>query len=154
MVKLKNEKLFEITLFLKGIYSLLEFISGIILLSISSSQISDFIRNLFKHELLEDPNDLIANFILNAAGNMSSSLKLFLALYLSVMGIIKSGLVIALWKKKIIFYPIAIIFFSLFVIYQIYRYFLEPSFIFIFLTTLDIIIIFLSYKEYRILKKI
>ena len=70
------------------------------------------------------------------------------------MGIIKAGLVIALWKKKIIFYPIAIIFFGLFVIYQIYRYFLEPSFILMVLTILDLIIIFLSYKEYKILKKI
>ena len=70
------------------------------------------------------------------------------------MGIIKAGLVIALWKKKIIFYPIAIIFFGLFVIYQVYRYFLEPSFILMVLTILDLIIIFLSYEEYKILKKI
>ena len=153
-MKLKNEKLFEVAIFLKGIYSFFEFFAGIILLSISSSQIYNLIHDLFKHELLEDPNDLIANFILNLAGNMSSSLKLFLALYLSIMGIIKTGLVIALWKKKIIFYPIAIIFFSLFVIYQIYRYFLEPSFILIFLTILDLVIISLSYKEYKILKKI
>ena len=69
-MKFKNEKLFEVTLFLKGIYSLFEFFAGIILLSISSSQIYNLIHDLFKHELLEDPNDLIANFILNTAGNM------------------------------------------------------------------------------------
>jgi uncharacterized membrane protein len=152
-VKLKTEKLFHASLVLKGFYHLLELSAGTILLFVSSSsQIYNFIHNLFEQELLEDPHDFVANFIVNLFGNIQPSLKLFFGTYLFVAGIINLGLIIALWKEKLIAYPISIIFFSLFVIYQIYRYILTPSWILIILTILDLIIIFLSYREYKTLK--
>lgn len=153
-MKLKIEKLFHVGLLIKGIYSFLELFAGIILLSISSYKINEFIYNLFRHELLEDPHDLVVNFIINLFWNLSPSLELLIALYLLINGAIKLGLIVALWKEKLIAYPIAMIFFSLFVIYQIYRYVLTPSWILIILTILDLIIIFLSYKEYNHLKKV
>jgi uncharacterized membrane protein len=151
-VKLTTKQVLRISLLLKGIYCFLELSAGTILLFISSSQIYNFIHDLFQHELLEDPHDFVANFILNSVGKIPSTIKLFIALYLLINGVIKLGLVLALWKEKLIAYPISIIFFSLFVIYQIYRYILTPSWILIVLTILDLIIILFCYKEYRILK--
>ncbi len=148
-----EHKFFRITIFLKGIYSFFEFIAGIALLLVSSSEISNFVKDLFRHELLQDPHDIIANFLINLTGNFSSSLKLFFALYLIIHGTIKVGLIIALWFKKLKVYPIAMIVFGLFIIYQIYRYILHPSLVLLFLTDLDMAVIILTWMEWKHLEK-
>jgi len=148
-----THKIFRISLFLKGIYSLFELILGIILLIISSEKIASFIAAIFKHELIEDPSDVIATTLINFFNHFSPSLKLFIALYLIIHGAIKVGLVSGLWLQKLKAYPIAIAIFFLFIAYQVYKYILSPSIALIILTILDILVIILTYIEYRHYKK-
>ena len=146
-------KFFRGSIFIKGVYSLIELLTGFFLLIVSSDLVSSLVNFLFRHELQEDPHDFFANYITHFFSSFPLSLKLFIAWYLIIHGAIKLGLVSSLWMKKIKAYPIAIGIFFLFVIYQIYKYILSPSIILIILSLLDIFIIILTYIEYKHLKK-
>jgi uncharacterized membrane protein len=62
------------------------------------------------------------------------------------------ALVWALYRRKLSAYPAAIAVFAAFGAYQMYRYFVSPSFAMIALTVLDVIIIVLTWMEYGRLK--
>jgi len=102
---------------------------------------------------LRDPQDRLANLAIDTITKFPSSLKLFIAVYLIVHGAIKIGLLSSLWLQERKVYPIAILIFALFVIYQIYEYILSPSIVLIVLTLLDALVIILTYIEYKHLKK-
>jgi len=63
--------------------------------------------------------------------------------------VIKVGLVYALLKDKRWAFPWAIGIFTAFGIYQIYRYFVQPSGWLIALTMLDVIVIALAWAEWQ-----
>lgn len=142
-------RVFKITTLIKGIYSFLETLIGFLLLFISTNSLFTFFQNLFGTELIEDPHDVLANFFVNNAGTLTNSLKEFIALYLIIHGLIKVGLIAALWLEKPKAYPVAGIVFTLFIAYQIYKYVSSPSWILIFLTVLDLVVIVLIYFEYK-----
>ncbi len=146
-------KLFNISIFIKGLDSFLEVIGGILLFFIRPEQISTFFEFIFHYELLEDPHDLVANFLINFSSNLFIKTELFLAIYLFIHGIIKLGLIIGLWKKKLWTYITAEIVFSIFVIYQIYRYTISNSVYLLGLTILDLVVITLTWWEYNQLKR-
>ena len=144
---------FRVSIILKGIESLLELISGVLLLFVSSTGIQIFIYNLFAKELAEDPTSFIATTVMHWASQFSTSVQWFLALYFLSHGVIKSGLLVGLWYEKIKLYPIAIGVFVLFIVYQVYKYILGPSGWLIYLTVLDLIFIGLAILEYKHLKE-
>jgi uncharacterized membrane protein len=143
---------FRVSILFKGIYSFFELVLGVILIFVTSSAIYNFVYEIFRHELVEDPTDFIANSLLTAVGNLSSSLKLFIAIYLISHGIIKLALIISLWKEKRWAYPIAMVVFSWFIIYQSYRYLIHPSLVLLFLNDLDLAVIILTLLEWRRLR--
>ncbi len=144
---------FRVSIILKGIESLLELISGALLLFVNASAIQNFIYNLFAKELVEDPHSFIATTVVHWASQFSSGVEWFLALYFLSHGIIKSGLLVGLWYEKIKLYPIAIGIFVLFIVYQIYKYIISPSGWLIYLTVLDLIFIWLAILEWKHLKE-
>ncbi len=150
--KILIHELFRTSIFLKGIFAFLESISGILLFFVTSDFLLRFVNYFFGHELKQDPADIFVNFLINLFSDHSGSLKIFFAIYLLIHGIIKLGLIVALWKEKLWAYPLSGIIFILFIFYQIYRYIQHPSVFLILLTFLDILVIILIYLEYKILK--
>lgn len=146
-------KIFRISILLKGIDSLLEIIGGFLLFLVSPRLIDNFVKLVFQHELIQDPNDLIGNLLINLSSNLSVGTQIFGAIYLLSHGIIKLALIIGLWERKLWTYIAAEIVFTIFIIYQIYRVTFTHSFYLILLTFLDIIIIILTWWEYKQLKK-
>ncbi len=110
------------------------------------------VQTIFKHELLQDPTDILANYLIKASHNVSFSTLSFAAVYLMIHGFIKIGLVTGLWFKKLWAYPLAEIVLSLFIIYQLIRFSRTHSLILILLTLLDIVILFLVSHEYKRIK--
>ncbi len=133
----------------KGIDGTFEIIGGFLLLLVRPQTIGSFVRLLTEHELVTDPRDVIANFLLRSAEHLSQSAKLFGSLYLFSHGVIKVLLVVSLWKGKPRAYPAAIIFFVLFIVYQLYRYSFSHSSWLILLSAFDCAIIVLTWIEYR-----
>jgi uncharacterized membrane protein len=143
---------FEILLILKGIHGLTEIIGGILLLFLTPDRLSLLMRFLTKHELSEDPRDMVANFLLNLSSTFSISAQHFAVFYLMSHGIIKCILILLLWRRKLWVYPLTIVSLILFIAYQIYRYTLTQSVFLIILTAFDAVMIILTFLEYKRIK--
>src|SRR5262249_54720823 len=84
----------------------------------------------------------------------SASTQVFAAIYLLSHGVIKVVLVASLFRELLWAYPAAIVVFTLFIAYQLYRYALEPSTSMIVLSILDVMVIVLTWLEYRRLQRV
>ena len=144
---------FEIGIFFKGLDGVLEIVGGLLLFFVKPETISRVVIALTQHELGEDPNDVVAGYLVRAANNFSASSQVFAGIYLLSHGVIKIVLVESLLRGRLLAYPTAIVVFALFIMYQMYRYYLDSSIAMIALSILDVIVIVLTWLEYRRLKR-
>ena len=145
-----TDKAFRVGLFFKGIDGLIETIGGIFLLFIKPEQINHLARWLTQGQLSEDPHDFIANHILKTAHELTGASLIFGAAYLLSHGIVKIVLVIEVLRGHLWAYKGLIGVTTLFVIYQVYRITFDKFSASLFLLTIfDLIIIYLTLKEYR-----
>ncbi len=140
---------YELSIILKAIGGLIETVSGISLLFISPLQIQSFVVEITRSELLGDPHDFIASHLAHWSQNLGGHATLFGAIYLLSHGILKIGIVVALLFKKQWAYPVAIVVFSGFAIYQTYATFVKASLGFALLTIYDLLVIYLVWLEYK-----
>ncbi len=115
---------FQIGVILKGLNGLLELIGGVLLL-FGLSHNTALARHLPPHD------------------------ERFAAIFLLSHGVIKGLLVYGLLREKLWVFPWAIGVFAGFGVYQIYRYFVEPSGWLIDLTVLDVGVILLTWAEWE-----
>ena len=139
---------FNVTLVLKGLDGLLELVGGLLLLVFSPASIDALARRLTQHELSQDPRDFWAHHVLHLTGNLHET-QAFGALYLLVHGIVKIVVVVGLFRRERWSYPVAFVFLGGFVIYQVYRMTYAPSVGLALLTAFDLLIIWLTWLEYR-----
>ena len=145
-----TDKAFRISLYLKGLDGLLETAGGILLLIVTPEQINHLARWLTQGELSEDPHDFIANHILKTAHHLTGASLAFGAAYLLAHGIVKIVLVFEVIRDHLWAYVGLIGVTALFVIYQVYRLVVDKFSVSLFLLTLfDLLIIYLTQKEYR-----
>lgn len=145
-------KTFLVGVLLKGLNGFLEIIGGIAVLIVAPNSWHQLAKILTRAELIEDPHDFIATFLLNITSHISDSATLFGSIYLLSHGIIKLALIIGLLTKRLWTYPLAMVIFFIFIISQLYYYMHKPSVTLIVLSILDIFVIWLTYLEYRRLK--
>lgn len=143
---------FEVGILLKAIDGVLEIIGGILLIFLNPSRLNKLVAWLTQRELSEDPRDVVANFLLRLSSKFTVSVEYFGVFYLVSHGIVKLVLIIFLWKRKPWAYPLTIVSLILFIIYQIYRYTLQPSSGLVILTIFDIVMIILTFIEYKRIK--
>jgi uncharacterized membrane protein len=144
-----TDKAFHVSLLLKGLDGILECIGGIFLLLIKPEQINQWAKSLTEGELSRDSHDFIANHILNTAHELTGASLLFGALYLLSHGVVKVVLVVEVLRNHLWAYIALIGVTVLFVIYQVYRIADEFSLGLFLLTLFDLVIIYLTQKEYR-----
>lgn len=144
---------FEIGLLLKGFHAILEILGGALVFLTSRTYLINKILSFTQEELREDPKDLIAHYLINTSNNFSIDSQHFIALYLLVHGLIKLCLVIGLMREKLWAYPTSIVVFSLFIVYQLYRYTNTHSIWLLLFTVFDVALIWLTLHEYRYMKK-
>lgn len=153
-----NEKnihrLFEVGIWLKGAHSLLEIVGGLLLAAVNADALSEFVVNLTADELMRNPRDIIAGYLLQSALKFSIATKAFAAYYLLSHGIVKLLLVVALLRRKLWAYPASLVVLGLFIFYQVYRYTLTHSLALIVLTVFDVIVIWLIWHEYRVMRQL
>jgi len=141
--------LFDISAISKGVDGVLEVIGGTILFFIKPAQIHTVVRLLTQHELSRDPHDRIANMLLNGEQHLTVGTQVFAASYLLWHGAIKVVLVTALLLQKRWAYPAAIAAFTLFLVYQLYRYSHTFAPTLLALSVMDVVVIVLTWLEYR-----
>lgn len=144
------DRVFRVSLTLKGLDGVLELVGGVLLLVVSPSQIGALGRLLTQHELVQDPDDFIANTVLHFTGNLDISTSLFGAAYLLLHGLVKVILVWAVLRDRLWAYPWMIAFLIAFIAYQGYQILLSFSWGLVLLTAFDIFVVWLTWREYGI----
>ena len=134
---------------LKGIDGVLETFGGVLFWLFPPSKLNSIVVTLSQHELSRDPHDFIAIHVLRVSEKLLSGNKLFVSLYLLSHGLTKVILVVALWMNALWAYPLTIVVFAAFSVYQMYRYSFTHSIVLLLLTIFDIAIIYLTWMEWR-----
>ena len=141
--------MFLVGVFFKGLDGVLEILGGLIFFFLRHGALEKFAHIVFRGELAEDPHDIIANYLINLAAHTSRDTEFFAAIFLLVHGAIKISIVTGLYWRKLWIYPLAELVLSLFVTYQLYRFSYTFSVLLIFLSIVDIFIIFLIRTEHK-----
>ena len=135
-------------LILKGVDGLLELVGGVLLLVVSPDTINRWAQRVTQHELTEDPRDFVAHHLLRLTENLHQT-QVFGAIYLLTHGVVKLLIVVGLMRRERWAYPVAFVFLGGFVVYQLYRLTYDPSIGLALLTAFDVLIIWLTWREYR-----
>jgi uncharacterized membrane protein len=146
-------RVFEVSVLLKGAHALVECLGGIALYAVSTASISSLVRLATQSELVEDPNDLVATYLLQAAQGLSLGSKQFYASYLVSHGLVKLLLVVGLLRNRPWSYPASLAALTLFIAYQIYRYSYTQALGLIVLTVFDVFVMALIWHEYRLVRR-
>ena len=147
-----RRRLFRVSVMLKGLDALLEIVGGIVLWLLRPELIVRVIGLLTQDEISEDRRDIVANYLRDLAGRFSPSTQHFMAIYLLAHGIVKIFVVAALVKNKLWAYPLAIIVFGGFIVYQLYRFTIAGGAGLIALSVFDLVVILLIWLEYRAMR--
>ena len=131
-------------------HPLILLVGGVLLAVIDTNAITGFVVDLTADELMKNPDDLIAAYLLRSALNFSVATKTFAAFYLLSHGVVKLFLVAGLIRNKAWAYPASLVVLGLFILYQLYRYTLTHSLALIALTVFDLVVIWLIWHEYRL----
>jgi uncharacterized membrane protein len=147
-------RFFELSLLLKAAFALGEIIAAIGGFLVTPGFVSRLAGIITRAELKEDPRDLVANYLLHWAHHLSLGTQHFMALYLLSHGIVKLWLVIGLIRQRLWYYPVALVVFGLFIVYQLYRYSLTHSVWLLLITGVDVVVVGLTWHEYRYLRRL
>jgi uncharacterized membrane protein len=143
------DKVFTGGILLKGASGLFELISGFALFFVNPADIHRFISFLTNNELLEDPHDKLAQYLLHATQHINTGSKTFAIAYLWIHAGIKLIAVIGILKNWLWAYPFSLITLGLLMTYQVVSISIKPSIGMILLTIFDAFILFLIWREYR-----
>ena len=115
----------------------MEVLGGLALALISHDTVVGIATALTRAELMEDPRDLVANAMRQAAEGFTTDAQSFAAWYLFSHGLIKLALVAAVLANRVWAYPAFIAAMIGFILYQVYRMSFEVSFVLVAITVLD-----------------
>ena len=142
-------ELFEAGVFLKGLNSIWETITGLFLLTT--------LRNWFAHssvfistsEFLGRSDDFPFTYVQHHLMHITPYTRIFIGLYLLFHGLMNAFLAYNLYRNRLWAFPISMAFTSAFFIYQVYRLAHSHSPLLLAISILDIAFIVLTYHEYR-----
>lgn len=149
----KIHRVFEISLLLKLAFAFLEIVGGLLAYLVPKEFVVGLLAILTQRELAEDSRDLVANYLLHAAQNLSVGTEHFAAIYLLSHGAIKLWLIVGLLREKLWYYPTALSVFGLFIVYQLYRFSFTYSLFLLFITAIDAVVMFLTWHEFQYLRR-
>jgi uncharacterized membrane protein len=148
-----SDRVFWVALAIKAIDGAAQLVGALLLLIVSPTVITGLANTIVTHDLLGNPNGSLAHHLSISANKFADgSSRTFTIVYLLLHAMVKLGLVAALWRKIKVAYPIAAVVLAAFVVYEIVRTFHTHSIMLPIFAAMDIITIFLIYREYQHLK--
>jgi len=156
MADLQKNKLidigFHIGLLLKGLFAAGEIIGGIAMNFLTPENMNRLIVWVLGDELIENPQDWLTEKIVLFGQTYSGSAQHFAMFYLVSHGVIKLAVIILLWEKKLWAYPVSVVVFVGFIVYQLHSFAQSYSVMMLLVTLLDIVMIALTILEYKRMK--
>lgn len=144
-----SHRAFKLGILVKGLDGLLELAGGSALLLTSRPAIQHAVALLTRQELVEDPHDVVANYLLHMAQHLSLGTRNFAGIYLLAHGLVKIAMVVGLLRGVRWAYPAAVVLMTAFIGYQGYRLFHQPSPLLGLLTVIDVTVTGLIVREWR-----
>lgn len=142
------DRTFHAGITLKGIGGVMETIGGVLLWFISPASMSETVQFLFLQEFARNPDGFFTTHVLKESSKLAHMDPTFASLYLISHGVIKVAVVVCLWMNKLWAYPLTILVFAAFCVYQIHRYLHTHAISLVLLTIFDIFLIYLTWREY------
>ena len=142
------DKTFHVALVLKGLDGLFELVGGLFLVIVSPDALNRWAHDITQHELSENPHNFFANHLLHITAHLHHT-QLLGAIDPLSHGVVKLILVVGLWLEKGWSYPFAFVFLTLFIAFQLYELTLKASIGLALLTAFDVLILWLTWREYR-----
>ena len=109
---------------------------------------------LVVNELTEDPTDMLGSALRRVAESLSLDTHDFFAIYLGAHGLIKLFIIVSLARGLRWAFPTGIVVLGAFVLYQSYHFVIGPSVILFAITSFDMFVIALIWREYRAMPKL
>ena len=144
-----SHRAFKLGILVKWLDGLLELLGGSALLLTSRPAIQHAVALLTRQELVEDPHDVVANYLLHMAQHLSLGTRNFAGIYLLAHGLVKIAMVVGLLRGVRWAYPAAVVLMTAFIGYQGYRLFHQPSPLLGLLTVIDVTVTGLIVREWR-----
>ena len=148
----RTERLFRIAILVKGIDGAAELIGSIVLLLVPTVAVQGIIHEVLARDLLGPTDGTLARHFVAGTAEFASGNRTFAVVYLGLHGIVKIALVIALLRKWLPAYPVVVLVLMLFVAYELVRAFHTGSIVLPILAVVDIAIIVMIIREYRMLR--
>jgi uncharacterized membrane protein len=148
-----TERLFRVAITIKGLDGGLQLLAGILLIFIPAQTIMRLADIVVTRDLLGAPTGILATHLHQAAEHFAGATRTFAILYLLLHGLIKVGLVVALWRKVLPAYPLAIAALGAFVGYELLRATRTHSIALPIFAAVDVVIIVLVVREYVALRQ-
>ncbi|MCU1630225.1 MAG: hypothetical protein JWP64_5174 [Pseudonocardia sp.] len=149
----RTERLFRIALLVKGVDGAAELIGAVILLVVSGAAVHRIVGDVLARDLLGRPDGTLARHFVAGTDEFVSGNRTFAVLYLALHGVVKLVLVVALLRKWLPAYPVAVLVLGAFVVYEVLRAIHTGSLVLPFLAALDVAIIVMVIREYVVLRR-
>ncbi len=135
----------------KAVDGALELVGALVLLALSGAALHELVNAVLSRDLLGPPDGSLARHFEAGTAEFASGNRTFAVVYLGLHGLVKLALVAALLRQWRPAYPVAAVVLGAFVLYEIYRAIQTGSVLLPFLAALDVAIIALVIREYRLL---
>lgn len=143
-------RVFRLSLVAKAAHSVLELAAGLALHWTSSDAIARAARGFAGHELLEHPDDRIAQALVRAAESFSVDQQAAAVAYLTSHGAVEIFLVAMILRERLWAYPLYMAALGLLIAYQGYQLALAFHLWLAALTLFDAAVVWLTWHEYRV----
>lgn len=150
--KLAISWLFRASMWWRILYGVLRLILGATLLKMIGSQFSDLVYSLMSHELTGRAGDAVLEQLYRLFATHQFTITYFVAAYFIFWGTIDIVLSLCLLRHKLWAFPFALWLIALFIAYSIFRYFHTHSFTLLGIIVIDIVIMYIIHREYKVLK--
>jgi uncharacterized membrane protein len=148
----RTERLFLAALLLKGLDGAVELAAAVALLLVPGAAVHRLVADVVSRDLLGPPDGFLARHLVAGTAEFASGNRTFVVLYLGLHGVVKLALVWALLLRWRPAYPVAAAVLAVFVAYELVRAARTGSVVLPLLAALDVLVIVLVLREYRLLR--
>ncbi|GAB6857732.1 DUF2127 domain-containing protein [Microbacterium xylanilyticum] len=144
------DRVFAVSLVLKGVDGVAELIGGLALLFISPSRLRDWLGDVVSFVLVGHEHSPVFHWAMHLGDSWGTGTTLFAAAYLLLHGIVKVVLVWALLREQLWAYPWMLAALAVFIALQCYELIVHFSGWMLALTLFDVFIVILTAREWQL----
>ena len=145
--------MFRLALLVKGIDGAAEVLGAVVLALVPGATLHRLVAEVLVRDLIGSAHGWLAQHVVTVVDRFADGNRTFVVVYLGLHGVLKLALVVALLRKWLPAYPVAIAVLVAFVGYELYRAVRTGSLVLPVLAALDIAIIVIVLREYRLLRQ-